>query len=259
MKKSFILIIITALSLTLFSCRGKKYPEPTFRYYVNDYAESLMQYTERKIESQNKYLYEVYGDIQIIYATFFVESIAEIANYDIVEIFEQWQPGNKDTDMGLLVILFVSNYKEDDQVYQEIIQVKMEPGYGLEEYLTPIEMNTLRDNYLLSNMHYGIIDMQLMHFQYEMLNHLYLSVYDEDPQSYDMDEFYNEMMNAPYIQEETGSGSIFSFFLKEFSLGRINLSFGWLFIIGFSLLGGGLGLGFIRSRGGGGRSGGRGV
>jgi uncharacterized membrane protein YgcG len=132
MKRLWKWLFITAFSLVLVSCKQNKYPDPTFRYYVNDYAESLMQYTERLITAQNRYLYEEYGDIQIVYATFLVKDASEVSKYDRVEIFEQWAPGNKDTDMGFLVILFVTEYVEDGITYQDALEVQMEPGYGLE-------------------------------------------------------------------------------------------------------------------------------
>ena len=259
MKRLWKWLIILSFSLVLISCKQNKYPDPTFRYYVNDYAESLMQYTERLITAQNRYLYEEYGDIQIVYATFLVDDASEIAEYDRVELFEQWAPGNKDTDMGFLVILFVSEYEEDDITFQEILEVQMEPGYGLEEYLTPTEMNIMRDDYLYSDIHYGIIDMKLMQFQYELLNLLYYKVYGEEPLPYDMDEFYDDLINAPYVHENTGSDDIFSLILGLLSLNGLNLGSGWGIALIVVLLGFGGGFTVIKIRGGGGGSGGRGI
>ncbi len=258
MKRLWKWLLIFSFSLVLISCKQDKYPDPTFRYYVNDYAESLMQYTERLITAQNRYLYEEYGDIQIVYATFIVEDATEIAEYDLVEIFEQWEPGNKDTDMGFLVVLFVTEYVEDGITYQDILDAKMEPGYGLEEYLTPTEMNIMRDEYLLSDIHYGIIDMKLMQFQYELLNLLYYEVYGEEPLPYDMDEFYDDLISAPYVHENTNSSDIFSLVLGILSLNGIDFGSGWVIALIFVLLGFG-GFTVVRSRGGGGGSGGRGI
>lgn len=254
-------LFIGLISFFLFACKPNKYPDPTFRYYVNDYAEALMQYTERLITAQNAYLYEEYGDIQIVYATFLVEDASEINQYDRVEIFEQWAPGNKDTDMGFLVLLFIQEYVEDDITYQEILEVQMEPGYGLEEYLTPTEMNIMRDEYLLSDTYYGIVDMKLMQFQYELSNMLYEKVYGEPPITYDMDEFYDDMMNAPYVDENTSSTDLLGYLLGILSLNFLGSSSAGSFgvIIVLVLLGFGGGFTFIRFKGGGGRSGGRGI
>lgn len=259
MKRLWKWLFIAAFSLLLVSCKQNKYPDPTFRYYVNDYADALMQYTERRITAQNRYLYEEYGDIQIVYATFLVKDASEIADYDRVEIFEQWAPGNKDTDMGLLVLLFITEYVEDDITYQEILEVQMEPGYGLEEYLTPTEMNIMRDDYLYADIHYGIIDMKLMHFQYEMLNLMYTEVYGETPIDYDMELFYEQMMEAPYVPENTGSTDILSLILGLLSLNGLNMGSGWGIALIVVLLGFGGGFTVIKIRGGGGGSGGRGI
>ncbi|MCU0105569.1 TPM domain-containing protein [Acholeplasma vituli] len=254
-------LFIGLISFFLFACKQNKYPDPTFRYYVNDYADALMQYTERLITAQNAYLYEEYGDIQIVYATFLVEDASEIDKYDRVELFEQWAPGNKETDMGFLVILFIHEYEEDGITFQEILEVQMEPGYGLEEYLTPTEMNIMRDEYLLSDTHYGIIDMKLMQFQYELSNMLYEKVYGEPPIDYDMEEFYDDLMSAPYVQEDTGNTSLLGMLLSILSLNFLGSSFGgsWGVVIILVLLGFGGGFTFIRFKGGGGRSGGRGI
>lgn len=259
MKHLWKWLFIVVISITLVSCKKNKYPDPTFRYYVNDYADALMQYTERRITAQNTYLYEEYGDIQIVYATFLVQDLSEVANYDRVEIFEQWAPGNKETDMGFLVLIFVTERVEDGLTYQDIVSVAMEPGYGLEEYLTPTEMNLMRDDYLLADIHYGIVDMKLMHFQYELLNMLYYKVYGEEPMDYDMEAFYDEMMDAPYVHENTGSSSIFGLVLGLLALDGFNMDLNWVFALIFILLGFGGGFTFIKFRGGGGRSGGRGI
>ena len=259
MKRLWKWLFITAFSLVLISCKQNKYPDPTFRYYVNDYAESLMQYTERLITAQNRYLYEEYGDIQIVYATFLVKDASDVSKYDRVEIFEQWAPGNKDTDMGFLVILFVTEYVEDGITYQDILEVQMEPGLGLEEYLTATEMNIMRNDYLLADIHYGIIDMKLMQFQYELLNLLYFEVYGEEPLPYDMDEFFDDLMDAPYIHENTGTTDIIGFILSLLSLNGLDIGSGWGIALVVVLLGFGGGFTFIKVRGGGGGSGGRGI
>ncbi len=218
-----------------------------------------MQYTERLITAQNRYLYEEYGDIQIVYATFLVKDASDVSKYDRVEIFEQWAPGNKDTDMGFLVILFVTEYVEDGITYQDILEVQMEPGLGLEEYLTATEMNIMRNDYLLANIHYGIIDMKLMQFQYELLNLLYFEVYGEEPLPYDMDEFFDDLMDAPYIHENTGTTDIIGFILSLLSLNGLDIGSGWGIALVVVLLGFGGGFTFIKVRGGGGGSGGRGI
>lgn len=218
-----------------------------------------MQYTERLITAQNRYLYEEYGDIQIVYATFLVKDASDVSKYDRVEIFEQWAPGNKDTDMGFLVILFVTEYVEDGITYQDILEVQMEPGLGLEQYLTATEMNIMRNEYLLANIHYGIIDMKLMQFQYELLNLLYYEVYGEAPLGYDMEEFYDDLMDAPYIHENTGTTDIIGFILSLLSLNGLDIGSGWGIALVVVLLGFGGGFTFIKVRGGGGGSGGRGI
>ena len=247
--KRLLSLIIVFLLLLLTGCKQKTYPDPTSKFYVNDYADALMSYTEQEIVAYNRYMYEVYGEIQIVYATFMVSSFEEMANYDKTDLFRQWEIGKN--DMGLLIILFFEPILIDDYESETLVGYAFEIGYNLEPYLPAGYLGRTTEEIFSIEDYADITDLMVMHLNYELLNKLYVDLYDETPIDYDMDLFYEEMMDAPYIPDDEPNDWLILSTLFDGSNTSI------IFIILFALLGGGFG--FLKIKGGGGSSGGAGI
>ena len=113
-NKIVLIMMISSLLLILFGCKKDEYPRPTNQYYVNDYANILYQATRSSITREGERLYRVTqdendGGAQLVVATFVVENLSEIANYNKTDIYRQWKIG--DNDMGVLVLLFLKKVK----------------------------------------------------------------------------------------------------------------------------------------------------
>jgi len=248
MKRIFLFLLLLFL---LFACQKSLYPKPTSDFYVNDFADALMPYTEKELVAYNRYLYEVYGEIQIVYVTFSVRSIDEIGQYDKTELFRQWKIGKN--DMGVLVLLFFQETKINDLSTETLVAYAFELGYRIEPYLSPSFLSQVSEKTLLNKDHADISDLMVMHLNFELLNHLYQTLYNETPIDYDMELFYQEMMDAPYIPKDSQS-----FFTLTALLLLLKQDWmGFILIGSFVLLGGGFG--FLRFKGGGGSSGGAGI
>lgn len=249
MKRIFLIFLILSI-VSLVACQKKPYPDPKPKFYVNDYADALMTYTENQIVAYNRYLYEIYGEIQIVYATFLVETPEEMANYDKTDIFRQWKIGKN--DMGLLVLLFFEETNVGTTLSTTLVGYAFEVGYRLEPYLPAGYLGQTATETLLSDAHSDITDLMVMHLNFELLNKLYVDLYEETPIEYDIDEFYDEMIHAPYVPDGDSQSNLW-FLSSLFNGSQTSI----IFFIIFAFIGGGFGV--FRLRGGGGSSGGAGI
>ena len=248
--KRIIAILLVLLVTLLVACQKKDYPDPKPKFYVNDYADALMTYTENEIVAYNRYLYETYGEVQIVYATFLVESAEEMADYDKTDLFRQWKIGKN--DMGLLVLLFFEETSVDVTLSTTLVGYAFEVGYRLEPYLPAGFLGETASETLLSDAHSDISDLMVVHLNFELLNKLYVDLYEETAIAYDIDDFYNELIHAPYVPDEENQSNLW-FLSSLFDGSKTSI----IFIIAFAFLGGGFGV--VRLRGGGGSSGGAGL
>ncbi len=266
MTKSFIhklifMIMISGLLLILFGCKKNEYPRPTNQYYVNDYANILYQATRESITAEGERLYEVSkdekdGGAQLVLATFVVEDISEIAEYDKTEIFRQWEIGKN--DMGLLVLLFFTEETIDEIDYLVLAETQIEVGYRMEQYLTPAELGRIVDETLLSDAYEDDLDMSVMYMVYELLRSIYIDCYGYERFGYDMDAFEEYLINHPDVSGDDSHlplGLLF-YLISPFASSSDRLG-AIISVIIFVVLGGG-GL-IVKNKGGGGSSGGMGI
>ncbi len=253
---SFFLVTIVVLILYWSISGNGDYPRPTEDYYVNDYAEVLMQATRRTITNEGDRLFaytedEIEGGAQIVFATFRVDNLSDIADYDKTEIFRQWRIGKN--DMGLLVLLF---FMEDDTNGLELVESQIETGYRMEQYLTPAKLGRILDETLYNEEFSYLIDMGVANLLYELLTEVYVGIYGYESFDYDMDAYYDYLMSyVPDTDSEPSAMGLLVYLLSPYS------SFWDKFITALPLIfiviyGGGLG---IISKAGGGSSGGMGV
>lgn len=259
-KKIILFIAIGFLSIVLFACNKREYPRPTKSFYVNDFADILDEATRDSITREGERLYDLSrdkedGGAQLVIATFEVENLSDIANYDKTEIYREWEIGYR--DMGVLVILFFEPSVVDEINYLTLVESQIEVGYRMEQYLTPTSLGNIIDNTLYSD-EWDYLDMAVMHMVYELLSEIYVGIYEYESFDYDM-EVYQDYLDS-YVS--TGNTdiipmSLFLYLFSPFSSSsdRFSAIFGVIIIL---ILGGGGSL-FVRNKGGGGSSGGMGI
>lgn len=257
-SKTVLLIVIAVLFVVSYLTNRSDYPRPTDAYYVNDFADVLMQATRSTIQSEGERLYdwtqdEVDGGSQIVIATFEVETLSDIANYDKTDIYRSWKIG--DDDMGVLVLFF---FMEDSTTNElELVETQVEVGYRMEQYLTPTRLGLIVDDTIYNEDVNWLLDMAVANMLYELLTELYVNVYGYESFDYDMDAYYDYLLSyVPEIESEPSSMSLFFYLLSPYSSGwekaSTILPYAFLIIFGGSAA-------LFGNRGGGGSSGGMGI
>ena len=256
-KKLFNLILFVLLLFVLSACQKDEYPRPTNAYYINDFANILYEATRDSIRREGERLYdlsqdETDGGSQLVIATFEVETVDDIANYDKTDLYRQWRIG--DDDMGVLVILFFVPFVEDEITYLELVETQVEVGYRMEQYLTPSQLGVIIDSTLYSDEDYEL-DIAVMHMVYELLSAIYIDIYDYVSFDYDLEVFEQYLIDNPDTSssDEIPMGWII-FLISPYATWGERLSTVLPFLF-FLLLGGGI----IKNVGGGGSSGGMGI
>ncbi|MGE5614365.1 MAG: TPM domain-containing protein [Bacillota bacterium] len=136
MKKFYEAAVIILILITLFvfpaAIRAEvNYPDPTFGFFVNDFAGVLSQSTEEKILDIGRQL-EDKTSAQVVAVT--VNSLeGEDIDAYAVELFEKWGIGQKDKDNGVLILAAISER-----------MLRIEVGYGLEGALPDIKAARIR-------------------------------------------------------------------------------------------------------------------
>lgn len=252
---SFLLVLFFLLFLS--SCKGSDLPRPTREFYVNDYANALFMKTRQEIVYEGELLYEETKDIktnggaQIVVATFLIDDLSEIDTFESTELFRNWKIGKN--DMGLLIILFFTEYVENEITYTNFEGIIVEMGYRMEQYMTPTKVNTLLNDSIYSEEWDWFIDVGLLEFIYLVENELLVNAYQMEAFSYDMDVFYDYLVDGPAVDFESSvEMDILYYLFSPFS------SF-WekaAMITPLILILLGTGYKFLGNRGGGGSSGG---
>ena len=147
LMKKFLTVAVAAVLLVLTgicAAAAKKYPEPTDRFFINDYAGVIDSSAEDEIYSRAAALYEKTGAQAVVAA---VKNLGgeEPAEYAL-GLGRQWGVGDKKKNNGV-VILFAL---EERQIYIAV-------GYGLEGALPDINFciasfgknNTTENEYIV--------------------------------------------------------------------------------------------------------------
>lgn len=114
-----LILLVTLIAVNVFAV---DYPEPTS--WVNDYAGVLGSGQKQELDSLLKD-FETATTNQIFVCI--METLPADTSLEeyVNELFERWQPGQKDKDNGVLLAIFINDRK-----------LRIEVGYGLEEKLT---------------------------------------------------------------------------------------------------------------------------
>jgi uncharacterized protein len=252
-KGRIIIILLIGVGIYFLATKNTgRIPRPTSDYYVNDYANQLSSAVEGTIIANAERLYEDTQDLpdggaQIVFATFSVDDLADIANYDKTDIYRAWKIGKN--DMGVLVLYF---FQKDTS---EFLEVQVELGYSMEQYLPPSMVGNIVDETIMAT---DDIDYGTAHLLFEILYEVYENAYGDYyyPFNYDMEEYQIYLDNYSGSSSSTSSIEMgyISYILSPYSsLGsKIFSGFALLFLFG-------LGGGFVIRSGGGGSSGGMGI
>lgn len=140
MKKAIKILAFLAVTVVLLSlpcgvlAASVKYPEPTERFFVNDYADIITDTDEETMYDQGVQLYNA-SKAQVVVVA--VDSIgsSDIASYSI-GLARKWGIGDKEKNNGVLILLAVSER-----------EVKIEVGRGLEGALPDSKVGRILDLY----------------------------------------------------------------------------------------------------------------
>lgn len=258
LKRIYIFLTLLFFVFTLSSCNKNEYPKPTKDFYANDFAEALMRKTELEIIYEGEYLYEETKDIdeiggtQIVVVTFLVENQDEVDEIDTTQLFREWEIGKN--DMGVLIALFFTPYEDNGITFTELYDVIIEVGYRLEAYFVPGVIAQLRDDTLYGDTWGWFTDVALMQFIYEIENMILEDVYQMPGFTYDMDVFYDYLINGPDPIEDDDDIPFDILFYLFSSSSSFWTKLAVVAPVMFILLG--TGYKFFGNRGGGGSSGG---
>lgn len=272
----FLLVVGGAVYLLFFSKVGREYPRPSNLFYVNDFANTLSEGATDVILFYGENMYEDTknlgeGRSQIVVATFAIEDVSDVANYDKTEIYREWKIG--ENDMGLLFLFFFVEEEIDGISYPTSeYYIAYEIGYRMEAYITTIEINNAITEALegaeeynngiinfysemtaVEDYNYGIVNLYL-----EMTALVYEKAYPEDfyPMEYDMEYVANYI--ADYPEDATSLEAELSMNLITYLLSPYASWSGFFTYGGIALLVLALGGRFVYHSGGGGSSGGKG-
>lgn len=116
----FAAVVFAALNLCCFA--KAEIPEPTNRFFINDFANVIDDETEQYIFEQGK-AYNGNGGPQVVVLT-----MQSIDGYSVeefsIETARKWGIGDKDEDNGVLILLVMDTR-----------DIRIEVGYGLEGIL----------------------------------------------------------------------------------------------------------------------------
>lgn len=138
MNKKFIALVLFISALLVFVSpvlAAGSYPEPTSRFYVNDFANVLSEETENNIASLGRQLEDKTG-AQVVVVTVDTLDGEDIESYSI-GLASKWAIGQKDKDNGILVLNAV-----------EERMLRIEVGYGLEGAVPDIKTAEIREQYM---------------------------------------------------------------------------------------------------------------
>lgn len=127
-----VILLLMSLSVGAFAA---KYPTPTQKFFVNDFADCISDADEQKMQSMAEELYKKTG-AQVVCVTVNSLDGKDVRDYAL-GLGREWGIGSKNND-GVLLLLSV-----------EERQIDIEVGYGLEGALPDGKTGRILDNYAI--------------------------------------------------------------------------------------------------------------
>lgn len=156
------------LLLVLPVSAADKYPEPTSRFFVNDFADVIEQAAEEEIYSKAAALQEK-TTAQVVVVTVNTLDGEEPADYAL-GLGRQWGVGQEDEDNGIVLLLS----KTERQIYIAV-------GYGLEGALPDSKTGRIIDVYGLDYLKKDDFSAGLLEIFGAIVNEVYIE-YGEEPE-----------------------------------------------------------------------------
>lgn len=254
----WLLLAVIFFAVNFFS-DSSDYPRPTPAFYMNDFAGVFLQGTRDTVTVEGEYLYEFSQDLddggaQVVIATFEVDTLSDIEDYDKTELYRAWKIG--DDDMGVLIILYFMY--DDTLADHELVGTDIEVGYRMEPYLTPTRLGLIVDGSLYNDEYNWLIDVAVAKLHNDILNEIYVDAYDDVAIDFDPDDYFDFLMDYDPIEydDSTNAMSTWVYLLSPYTTGwtKFSIALPYLFL---ALFGGTSFL--IGNTGGGGSSGGMGL
>lgn len=169
--KKLINIIAAVIAVCIFVLpvsAANKYPEPTSRFFVNDFADVIEQAAEDEIYSKAAALQEK-TTAQVVVVTVNTLDGEEPADYAL-GLGRQWGVGQEDEDNGVVILLA----KTERQIYIAV-------GYGLEGALPDSKTGRIIDVYGLDYLKKDDFSAGLLEIFGAIVNEVYIE-YGEEPE-----------------------------------------------------------------------------
>lgn len=221
MRKIICLLAAAAVAAALCGCgesSENKYPEPTERFFVNDFADVLDQTAEDAIYSRSVALQEK-TTAQVVVVT--VEDLGgdEPAQYAL-ELGRKWGVGQEGEDNGIVILLA----EEEREIYIAV-------GYGLEGALPDSKTGRIIDRYGLEYLKNDEFSAGISEIDKAIVNEVYIEYGIEPEEGYiAIDELPAEETQDGYGTKVAASWAAMIAFVVLFVMifGRRGLGFLWL-------------------------------
>ena len=185
-KLIFAAVLLLLLYLTPISAAAdNNYPEPTSRFFVNDFADIIDSGAEDEIYSRAVALQEK-TTAQVVVVTVQTLDGEAAADYAL-GIGREWGVGQEGDDNGVVILLS----SQDREIYIAV-------GYGLEGALPDSKTGRIIDTYGLDYLKNDNYSAGLLEISKSLINEVYIE-YGIAPE-----EGYTEIEDS----EDTGAGSV---------------------------------------------------
>lgn len=170
MKRILCIAAVLLLTVSLCGCsKEDKYPEPTEKFFVNDFADVIDDTAETELYSKAAALNKA-TTAQVVIVT--VEDLGgdEPADYAL-ELGRKWGVGNDETDNGVVILLS----RDDREIYIAV-------GYGLEGALPDSKTGRIIDVYGLEYLKNDNFSQGIAAIGSAVINEVYIE-YGLEPES----------------------------------------------------------------------------
>lgn len=189
-KTSIFFILFLLLSFFLFGCEKQNTLNPTEHFYINDYANVLEDATIINISLEGQRLFTSTDDIMhpgtiLIINTIIDDGETNLDANDVDVLMNRWSIDNR--GMGVIINVYFRYQGDVLELYQS--EYAISPLF--EAYINPQQMNFIINRTLYhSNWDdTNLIDLPIMHMYYELLEFIYVNIYDYVNFTYDMNIF----------------------------------------------------------------------
>ncbi|MBR7071409.1 MAG: TPM domain-containing protein [Clostridia bacterium] len=186
-------LLITAVTLSLLLLSGcgeakDPYPEPTERFFVNDFADLLAEADEQTIYNAGVQLQEK-TTAQVVAVTVETLDGKEPADYAL-ELGRKWGVGDAEKDNGVVLLLA----EEERQIYVAV-------GYGLEGGLPDSKTGRLIDHYALPDLREDRFSAGMTALYRAIVNEVYLESGMQPEEGYVPADQLQDDEEVPSVQE----------------------------------------------------------